>query len=190
MVLSDNGSCFKARAGAVATAFQRNLAMLGIRTINSRPGHPETCGKIERSHQTTKGFLGLVPRAESLAALQHQLDQHRAFYNSRPHSGISGLTPLERFRATLPATSGDELDAHDRIIFSSGIVTNGGAIRIGVHRAHVGAEWAGRTLSVVRKNLTVIILNHNEIIRVLEIDPTKDYQGSGRPRGGIRKRPR
>ena len=32
-------------------------ARLGIRSIQSRPYHPQTCGKVERFHQTLKLFL-------------------------------------------------------------------------------------------------------------------------------------
>ncbi len=54
-VMSDNGSCFTSRfsPGSCQVDFEKALAALGIRHILSTPGHPQTCGKLERSHQTT-----------------------------------------------------------------------------------------------------------------------------------------
>src|SRR5262245_48401968 len=52
-VLSDNGAIFTGvprRAGRVA--FELELVALGISFRHSRPYHPQTCGKVERYHQT------------------------------------------------------------------------------------------------------------------------------------------
>jgi hypothetical protein len=38
------------------------------------PNHPQTCGKVERFHQTLKRFLARQPPLRSLAELQLQLD--------------------------------------------------------------------------------------------------------------------
>ena len=48
--LTDNGSIF-------GPTFGQNLAALGIRLGHSRPYHPQTCGKVERFHQTQKKWL-------------------------------------------------------------------------------------------------------------------------------------
>ena len=54
-MLTDNAAIFTAtpRRGG-RTALQVSLGELGINYINSRPYHPQTCGKIERFHQTLK----------------------------------------------------------------------------------------------------------------------------------------
>jgi transposase InsO family protein len=52
--MNDNGSCFTGRLALNGAAdFERMLRSAGIKQICSRPGHPQTCGKLERSHQTT-----------------------------------------------------------------------------------------------------------------------------------------
>ena len=62
-VLTDNGAIFTAtpRRGG-RTALQVILGELGIKYLTSRPYHPQTCGKIERFHQTLKTATGPAPR--------------------------------------------------------------------------------------------------------------------------------
>ena len=72
---------------------ESELERLGILYKNSRPYHPQTCGKVERFHQTLKRYLGKPPPAASLAELQLQLDTFRAYYNHhRPHRALNGQT--------------------------------------------------------------------------------------------------
>ena len=86
-ILSDNGPCF---GGVGRTGdFVDGLAALGIAAIHARPFHPQTCGKIERFHQTLKRWLRTQPRAASLVELQAQLDWFVQFYNHRrPHRAL------------------------------------------------------------------------------------------------------
>jgi transposase InsO family protein len=57
MSLSDNGTVYTGRFLSRESAFEINLRALGVRTINSTPYHPQTCGKIERFWQTLKKWL-------------------------------------------------------------------------------------------------------------------------------------
>ena len=41
----------------MAGATEQELFALGIEAKHSRPYHPQTCGKVERFHQTMKKFL-------------------------------------------------------------------------------------------------------------------------------------
>jgi transposase InsO family protein len=43
----------------VAGVTQQELFALGIEAKPSRPYHPQTCGKVERFHQTMKKFLAM-----------------------------------------------------------------------------------------------------------------------------------
>ena len=83
---------------------ESELERLGIADKNSRPYHPQTCGKVERFHQTLKRYLGKQPPAASLAELQLQLDTFRTYYNQqRPHRALNGDTPLHAFHARIKA---------------------------------------------------------------------------------------
>jgi len=55
VLLSDNGP------GYLSRQFNDYLRLVGIRHIVAAPYHPETNGKIQRHHRTTKGELSLVP---------------------------------------------------------------------------------------------------------------------------------
>jgi transposase InsO family protein len=55
-MLTDNGAVFTAipRGGGPV---ELELAALGIDYRHSTPYHPQTCGKVERFHQTLKRWL-------------------------------------------------------------------------------------------------------------------------------------
>ncbi len=79
-VLTDNGAIFTAKQrGDGRTALQILLGELGIKYSNSRPYHPQTCGKVERFHQTLKN------------ASPH-CHQQPPSPNSKPRSTISAPT--------------------------------------------------------------------------------------------------
>src|SRR5437764_221688 len=105
-VLTDNGLVYTTRfAGgrrghATRNGFETELARLGIQQKNSSPNHPQTCGKIERFHQTLKRWLAKQPRARTLTELQAQLDRFRQYYNDqRPHRALGRKTPAAAYAA-------------------------------------------------------------------------------------------
>jgi transposase InsO family protein len=60
---------------------------------NSRPYHPQTCGKVERLHQTLKRYLARQAPAKTLSELQAQLDAFAHYYNAiRPHRALGPST--------------------------------------------------------------------------------------------------
>jgi len=90
-LLTDNGCIYTAAYRHGYSAMESELFHLGIAYKHSRPYHPQTCGKVERLHQTLKQFLAKQPSPTSLAELQLQLDAFRAYYNGRrPHRAPSG----------------------------------------------------------------------------------------------------
>src|SRR3954454_7877331 len=110
-VLTDNGLVYTTRfAGgrrgrATRNGFETELARLGIAQKNSSPNHPQTCGKVERFHQTLKKWPPPRPRARSLPELQTQLDAFRAHYNpARPHRAVGRRTPAAAYTARPKAT--------------------------------------------------------------------------------------
>jgi len=86
-LLTDNGAVFTATPRGGKVLLQIELDRLGIATKNSRPYHPQTCGKVERLHQTLKRYLSRQAPAGTLAGLQAQLDGFTGYYN-RP--GLTG----------------------------------------------------------------------------------------------------
>ncbi len=95
-ILSDNGRQFVAWRGE--TRFQRVLKQQGIQHVRSAPHHPMTLGKIERFWQTLwREFLCEAVFASFADACQ-RLDHWVQFYNhQRPHQGIDGACPADRF---------------------------------------------------------------------------------------------
>src|SRR5207302_7080519 len=103
--LSDNAAVFSGRSRRGRVALESELDRLGVQCVHSTPYHPQTCGKVERFHQTLKLFLAKQVRAESIAHLQLQLDTFRTIYNQqRPHRALDGRTPLQAFNARLKAS--------------------------------------------------------------------------------------
>jgi transposase InsO family protein len=95
-LLSDNGRQFVAWRGK--TRFQKVLKQQGIGHVRSAPHHPMTLGKIERFWKTIwKEFLYEAQFASFADACQ-RLDHWIHYYNhQRPHQGIDGATPADRF---------------------------------------------------------------------------------------------
>ena len=95
-VLSDQGRQYFAWRGK--SDFQKLLAKQGIHHAVARAHHPETVGKCERFWETLKGeFLERVELEDILDA-RERLEHFIAHYNFfRPHQGIGGLVPADRF---------------------------------------------------------------------------------------------
>jgi transposase InsO family protein len=102
--LSDNGAVFTGSYRGGKVLLESELERLGIAIKNSRPYHPQTCGKVERLHQTLKRYLAAQAPAETLSALQEQLDTFVHYYNDiRPHRALHGHTPLQSYSARVKA---------------------------------------------------------------------------------------
>ena len=70
-LLSDNGAVFTGRyRGTGRVALEVTLHRCGIRFQHCRPYHPQTCGKIERFHQTLKKWLTHQTPAHHIAQLR------------------------------------------------------------------------------------------------------------------------
>lgn len=177
-ILSDNGSCFggPARTGDFVTG----LALLGVAVIHARPYHPQTCGKIERFHQTLKRWLRAQPRAGDLTALQAQLDRFVEFYNhTRPHRALGGATPAEAWAARTPArpaTAPLMLTSPVTVSLTSHTVTPRGVIYLGRGIAiGVGTRLAGTELTAVRYGRQVVLLDHDHPVRALTLTDGQRY---------------
>jgi transposase InsO family protein len=186
--LTDNGLNFSGRLRGIEVDFETNLRAAGVRPITSRPYHPQTCGKIERFHQTLKRWLRARPLAADLTELQAQLDAFINNYNrSRPHRGIGRVTPLERWTARTPAVNPGHGLAGPRRRAQVVIDPRGAAVAR-PYQIHLGVEHIGQAAEVVLDDTHAAVFIKGRLIRHLELDPTRSYQPSGRPRGGPRRR--
>jgi transposase InsO family protein len=190
-MLTDNGAVFTAEARHGTCAMELELLSLGIDFKHSRPYHPQTCGKVERFHQTLKKWLARQRRAPTLAQLQDQLDRFAAYYNTtRPHRALGRRTPAQAFAARTkarPRRQGITLPAQHRVrrdrIDTTGKVT----LRYRSKLLHlgIGRRLAGTRVMLLVADRDVRVINHDgELLAHFTIDPTKQYQTQKRPGQG------
>jgi transposase InsO family protein len=185
-VLTDNGAIFTAKQrGDGRTALQITLGELGVKYLTSRPYHPQTCGKVERFHQTLKKYLRAQRPAATLADLQHQLTGFLAYYNRvRPHRALGRRTPIQAFTDRPKAfPTGYQIPPHYRVrhdrIDTAGVIT----VRHNSRLHHIGLSkhLRGTTVTVLIDDLDIRVLQRDtgQLIRKLVLDPTRDYQPRG-----------
>ncbi|SDO30876.1 IS481 family transposase [Geodermatophilus sp. DSM 45219] len=196
--LTDNGMVYTTRlAGGRGgrNPLETELAARGIAQKNSRPGHPTTCGKVERFQQTLKNWLRAQPaQPATLDHLQALLDRFLIEYNQhRPHRSLPHrATPATAYTARPKATPGTgSTDTHHRVrtdrVDQAGCVTlrlAGRLHHIGIGRTHTRTHVL---LLVDDLHVRVIHAATGELLRELTVDPTRDYQPTGRPPGPARK---
>ena len=187
-LLSDNGAVFTASPRRGKVLLQSELERLGIASKNSRPYHPQTCGKIERLHQTLKRYLTKQPPANTLPELQAQLDTFVHYYNDiRPHRALDGRTPLQAYSTRIkakPTNDTSPAPTHFRVrqdkVDETGKVSlryHSRLYKIGLGRAH-----KGRTIKLLVADQQIRVIDlQGQLIRELTLDPTRNYQPLTRP---------
>lgn len=179
-VLSDNGAPFTSK---LVTG---NLEAIRVNTTNSRPFHPQTCGKVERFHQTLKKWLTARPQPETVSELQDLLDEFSDIYNNqRPHRSIQRRTPGDVF-ATVPKTAPEAFSVLDETTVHYNTVDKAGRVEIpGPASISIGNRYTAKTATTIRTGNNAHVFINNELVRHLVIDPTKRpqplYQRPGRP---------
>jgi transposase InsO family protein len=100
-VLTDQGRQYVSWRGQ--TEFAEELRRQGIQHLKSRPHHPETLGKIERFWKTLwEEFLSRTVFAD-YGDCERRIKLFVQAYNfRRPHQGIGGLVPADRFFRAAP----------------------------------------------------------------------------------------
>jgi transposase InsO family protein len=177
-ILSDNATAFR---HTLADA----LAHLGIAAGHSRPYHPQTCGKVERVHQTLKQWLAKQPAAATIEELQTQLDQFKLIYNhQRPHRSIGRRFPADVWTDTPKSGPADQPITTPTHTWTS-TVSSGHARAGRRYRISVGSNHNGQTATVVITGTTCHVFINGQLIRQLTINPNKDnqprYTQPGRP---------
>ena len=199
--LTDNGLVFTTRfSGGKGgrNGFEAELRRLGIKQKNGKPSHPQTQGKVERFQQTLKNWLAAqAHQPADLAQLQALLDTFTALYNhQRPHRSLPHrATPATAYTARPKATPGDRADdTHDRVrtdrVDADGKLT----LRVNgkLHHIGIGRPLARTPVLMLVRDLHIRVINAatGELLRELTLDPSRDYQATGRPPGPQPKTPR
>jgi transposase InsO family protein len=183
-LLTDNAAVFTARSRRGKVLLELELERLGIQLKHSTPYHPQTCGKVERLHQTLKRFLRQQPAATSLAQLQAQLDAFRLYYNTRrPHRALDRQSPATVFESRLkaapsaPSAPLDHRVRRDKVDrFGKLTLRYLGRLR----HIPVGAAHKHRKVRLLVAGADVrIVTEDGELIRALTLDPTRSYQPLG-----------
>jgi transposase InsO family protein len=198
--LTDNGTVYTTRfagGGRGRNGLENELRRLGVTQKNGRPSHPQTQGKVERFQQTLQKWLRAQTPAATLTELQAQLDAFTDLCNTRrPHRSLPHrATPATAYAARPKAVPGDRADdTHDRvradITGTTGTVTlrhAGKLYHIGVGRTHAGTH-----VLILIRDLDIRIINAatGELLRDLILDPSRNYQPTGRPPGPTPRTPR
>jgi transposase InsO family protein len=188
-MLTDNGAVFTGLyRGRGWVALERELTALGIGLSHCRPYHPQTCGKVERLHQTLKKWLARQDPCITTGALQAQLDRFTAYYNTeRPHRAAGRRTPEMAWNArpkAMPVRQGIRVSEHFRVrrdrVDTDGKLTLRHNSRL--HHIGIGRRWSGTQVLILARDLNIRIITQadGELIRELTLDPARDYQPQAR----------
>jgi transposase InsO family protein len=185
-LLTDNGCVYTTWHRGGPNVMQTELLALGIEFRHSRPYHPQTCGKVERFHQTMKAFLARQPPAGSLAELQAQVDRFVAYYNEvRPHRARERRPPRVAFEARDKARpSGPMIRVGAGVRVRRDRIDKNGKVtlrhRTRLHHIGVGHAHRGKRVIMLVDGLNVRVVSQDgELLRQLTLDPTRDYQPQG-----------
>lgn len=185
-LLTDNGCVYTTWHRGGPNVMQSELLALGIDFRHSRPYHPQTCGKVERFHQTMKAFLARQDPASSIAELQAQVDRFLTYYNEvRPHRARGRVTPLVAFGARDKARpSGRRIAVGAGVRVRRDRIDKGGKLtlrhRTRLHHIGIGHAHKGKRVIMLIDGLDVRVLSEDgELLRHLTLDPTRTYQPKG-----------
>jgi transposase InsO family protein len=187
-VLTDNGKVFTSRFGPGngEVLFDRVLAQNGVKHRLTAPYSPTTTGKVERWHKTLRQEFLTGKVFADITAAQVAVDGWVREYNEdRPHQGIGGSVPWERFRLSqtdqpvmqiVEASERSEvLDREPGQVPVTRLVSANGTIGFGAQR-YLAARWlSGETVEVLSTEGIVEIVFRGQVVatRARKHDPGK-----------------
>ena len=198
--LTDNGMVFTTRfSGGKGgrNGLETELRRPGATQKNGRPNHPQTQGKAGRFQQTLKKWLRaqLAQPADLPSSRPSPAHSRTSTTSRRPHRSLPRRpAPAVAYQARPKAAPGSrDADTHDRVrtdrVHAAGTVT----LRTGgrLHHLGVGRTYAGTSVLLIVQDLQIRIIHAaaGELLRQLTLDPARDYQPTGAPKGPTRKRP-
>jgi transposase InsO family protein len=183
-LLSDNAAVFVGSYRKGKVLFESELERLGVLFKNSRPYHPQTCGKVERLHQTLKRYLAKQAPSQTLSELQGQLDAFAHYYDDiRPHRALGGRTPLQAYSARVKARpTGAAPATHFRVRQDRVDETGKVSLRHGsrLYKIGLGRVHKGRVIKLLIADQNIRVIDPDgELIRELTLDPNRVYQPLG-----------
>lgn len=143
-LLTDNGVALNPHRRGWLSPLAAYAQSLGVETITGKPYKPTTQGKNERFHQTLFRYLNQQPLADSLEALQAQVDAFDRYYNNeRTHQGLPNphqhpprLTPMQAWALTPVAEP-----PRPRPIMPDPIIP--GVVEIALNGTDTPVQWKG-----------------------------------------------
>jgi len=183
---------FLADNGKANNKLEEPLAALGISMGHSRPYHPQTCGKVERFHQTQAKWLAARPPAATLEELQDLLDVFRHIYNhQRPHRSINRKTPAHRWAEMAKSgPAGQPLNLTARTTITHSKVAAAGGVASAGYIISIGSRYATQTATTIITGTRAHVFIGPELIRQLDINPTKRVQPMYNRKGHPGKNPK
>jgi len=182
IVLCDNGTAFGGGRARGQGAFVRTVAGLGARLVHSSPYHPQTCGKVERHHQTLKKWLATQPAPATLPGLQNLLDGYRGYYNTRRHHTAIGATPARAWDTAASHGGPGHLPRQDDATVHKLTIADTGNIAVGPATIHISNTLAGQHVTAIRDHDRVTVYTTSgEAIGHIKLDHDRRYQGTLTP---------
>jgi transposase InsO family protein len=189
-LLSDNGRAFRAPDHDRPVLFQRMLTGLNVTQHHSRPRHPQTCGKVERFHQTQRRWLDAHDPPATLTELQALLDTFTDIYNHhRPHRALNRNTPAAIWAAQ-PAATPTRAATTPTPNITTTHVNAQGVIYIAANTSvGIGVRHHGTHLTILEhdQHVTIIATDTGDTLRQLDLQPGRRYYPSGNKQGGTRQ---
>jgi hypothetical protein len=198
--LTDNGMVFTTRfcgGRGGRNGLESALRRRGIKQKNGKASHPQTQGKAERFQPTLKNWLAAQhPQPPAWPTFRPSwTPSPPAATTSRPHRSLPHrATPATACTARHKAVPGDRAaGTHDRVRTDTAGKTGTLTLRHGGRLCHIGAgrAYARTHIILLLQDLDVRIINAatSELLRQLILDPSRNYQPTGRPPGPTTQHP-
>jgi transposase InsO family protein len=178
-VLSDNGTGFSGARRGWTSPLTEALTALGVRHITSSIGHPQTCGKNERAHQTVHHWLDRHPPFETLLDLNKGLETYRTLNNhDRRRTHLAGMTPAQRYQLG-PHDGPDGLNAPPTTLAIKTVASNG-TIVFNKTNVGLGRRYAGTAVTVIRQGPRIAVINDHHLIADFVLTRGHRYQSANK----------
>lgn len=176
-LLSDNGTGFSGARRGWNSPLTQALTALGVRHITSSVGHPQTCGKNERAHQTVRHWLDRHPPFETLDQLNEALETYRTLNNhDRRRTHLGGITPAQRYQLG-PFDSPTGTHTPPATIFTKTVMSNG-TIHFDQTGVGIGRRYAGTTVTVIRQDQRMAVIDEHHLIAEFTLARGRRYQSA------------